>query len=200
MTHDQYLSLIWTAATSANCIREGHLALKSLLLAVNSRAFRCLFFLKFYKRKYMEHFSLPLESRAGLLLSVWKLIAEQRILMVCVVFRMTRDKSYNALVMIDTTARYRSVLSRLSIGPTTRLCIFIVLTLVWRPIFGKEIFFWIFTVSTCSPCVDTAKTDFFLISHRRWPKTSARPAVSVHRYAYSFEWRHRECRGAYSIR
>ena len=157
MTHDRYRSLIRTTATSANCISEGHLALKPLLVAVNSRAFRCLFFWSFTMLHPLEHFSLPLETRAGLLLSVWKLIAEQRILMVCVIFHMTRDKSYNALVMIDTTARYRSVLSRLPIGPTTRLCIFIVLTLVWRPIFRKETFFWIFTVSICSPCcVDTA--------------------------------------------
>ena len=74
---------------------------------------------------------LPSLGKAGCFTTVClKLIAEQRILMVCVIFHMTRDKSYNALVMIDTTARYRSVLSRLPIGPTTRLCIFIVLTLV----------------------------------------------------------------------
>ena len=65
---------------------------------------------------------LPSVGKAGWFTTVClKLIAEQRILMVCVIFHMTRDKSYNALVMIDTTARYRSVLSRLPIGPTTRL-------------------------------------------------------------------------------
>ena len=85
---------------------------------------------------------LPSVGNAGWFSTVClKLIAEQRILMVCVIFRMTREKSYNALVMINTTARYRSMLSRLPIEPTTRLCIFIVLTLVERPIFRKEIFF-----------------------------------------------------------
>ena len=39
----------------------------------------------------------------------------------------------------------------------------LVLTLVWRTIFGREIFFWIFPASTCRPCccVDSAKADFF---------------------------------------
>ena len=74
---------------------------------------------------------LPSVGKAGWFTIVClKLIAEQHILMVCVIFRMTRDKSYNALVMIDTTGRYRSVLSLLPTGPTTRLYIFIGLTLV----------------------------------------------------------------------
>ena len=73
---------------------------------------------------------LPSVGKAGWFTTVClKLIAEQRILTVCVIFRMTQGKSYNALVMIDTTARYRSVFSRSAIGPTGR-CIFIVLTLV----------------------------------------------------------------------
>ena len=120
---------------------------------------------------------LPSVGNAGWFTTVClKLIAEQRIQMVCVIFRMTRDKSYNALVVIP----------QLEIEVSSRVCLLVqqhvsAFSSFWLlfdcPYLVKTYFLIFYGIYVQLFLVDTEKTNF--------------PAVFVHRYAYSFERRHR---------